>query len=332
MINAHTHLYSGLAPLGMPSPEREPKNFLEILERVWWKLDRALDRNSLSASARYYVANAIASGCRGLIDHHESPNFIEGSLEVLADACQELGMPAVLCYGATERNGGREEAQRGLSECRRFIHENQRPLVKGAVGIHAAFTVSDATIAEAADLARETGTVLHIHVAEDGADVDDAKRRGHAGLIDRLESCGAMVPGSIFAHCVHLSAEEVGRVSAAKIWIVQNPRSNEGNKVGYPATIGGSDRIALGTDGYPADMAEESAALSTLAKANGEAADVAASRLAGSSRLFQELFGDLDSLAPKSGMGEVLGPRVSDDIQQTAEANALTLWKRMRDL
>ena len=116
-VNAHTHIYSGLAPLGMPPPEPPPENFLQILERVWWRLDRALDRESLRASARFYVAESLLSGTTTLIDHHESPEFVEGSLDVLADACEELGMRAALCFGATERNGGREEARRGLAEC-----------------------------------------------------------------------------------------------------------------------------------------------------------------------------------------------------------------------
>src|SRR5512143_3781295 len=130
-VNAHTHLYSGLAPLGMPKPQPPPANFLEILERVWWPLDRALDEATLRAAARYYVAEALLRRTTALVDHHESPNFIEGSLDVLADACQELGMRAVLCYGATERNGGRQEARRGLAECRRFIEANTRPLIRG---------------------------------------------------------------------------------------------------------------------------------------------------------------------------------------------------------
>ena len=156
-VNAHTHLYSGLVSLGMPAPRDAPRSFLEILERVWWRLDRALDEASLRAAARLYVAEALLQGTTAVVDHHESPDFIEGSLDVLADACQGLGMRALLCYGVTERNGGRDEARRGLAECRRFLVENRRPFVRGLVGVHAGFTVSDETLREAAELAREFG-------------------------------------------------------------------------------------------------------------------------------------------------------------------------------
>ena len=95
-INAHTHIYSGLAPFNMPPPEVAPENFTQILERVWWKLDRALDEEFLRVSAEYYVAQALLSGTTTLVDHHESPNFIDGSLDVLAEACEKLGMRAFI--------------------------------------------------------------------------------------------------------------------------------------------------------------------------------------------------------------------------------------------
>jgi cytosine/adenosine deaminase-related metal-dependent hydrolase len=290
-VNAHTHLYSGLAPFGMPSPEEPPRSFLEILERVWWRLDRALDPASLRAAARYYVSAARAAGTVVLVDHHESPGFIEGSLDVLADACEEFGVAALLCYGATERNGGRDEARRGLEECRRFVRANRRPLVAGVVGLHASFTVSDETIREAGDLCRELATVMHVHVAEDASDVVDARRRGYAGPLERLLALGALPSGSILAHGVHLSGEQVQRASEAGCWLVQNPRSNENNRVGYPREIGRADRVALGTDGFDSDMKVECAALERIGPREGEPDPPSAERLAAGWRLAEERFG-----------------------------------------
>ena len=295
-INAHTHIYSGLAPLGMPAPEMAPENFLQILQRVWWRLDRALDEDSLRASARYYVAQALLAGTTTLIDHHESPNFIDGSLDVLADACQELGIRVLLCYGATERNGGREEARRGLEECRRFHRTNDRSLVRGVVGLHASFTVSDETLEEAAGLCGELDTAMHVHVAEDLADVEDAIGRGYDGPFERLNHLGALPTGSILAHCVHCQAAQVRAIAGSGLWIVQNPRSNRGNGVGYPAALGESDRVAVGTDGYPARMQDELRALRTEAAEHGEAESVVDARSRGGVRLGAERF-DLQ-LAP----------------------------------
>jgi cytosine/adenosine deaminase-related metal-dependent hydrolase len=285
-VCAHTHLYSGLARHGMPPPSPAPQSFLQILERVWWRLDRALDAASLRAAARDHVARALLAGTTGLVDHHESPALIEGSLAILGEACGALGIRAVLCYGATERNGGRDEARRGLEENRRVPAS---PTVRGAVGLHASFTVSDETIREAGDLARALGTVLHVHVAEDHADVEDAVRRGYPGPLLRLADLGALLPGSILAHGVWLGADELALAERSGCWLVQNPRSNEGNRVGYPARLAQATRVALGTDGWDADMDVEEAALLRLAAAHGDATP--GGRLAAGRRLMSERFG-----------------------------------------
>lgn len=290
LVNAHTHVYSALAPFGMPVPVVPPENFVQILERVWWPLDRALDERALDVSARLYAAESLLAGTSTLVDHHESPNFIEGSLDVIADACQAVGVRALLCFGATERNGGRDEARRGLAECRRFILGNRRPLVRGAVGLHASFTVSDDTIREAGDLCRDLGAVLHVHLAEDQADVDDARARGYAGPLQRLVELGAIVPGTILAHGVHLTPGEVAMAADAGAWFVQNARSNRGNRVGYPAALTASSRVALGTDGYPADMLVEAEAAADTGREHGEPATLARERLRNGHALAAAIF------------------------------------------
>lgn len=317
LVNAHTHIYSGLAPFGMPPPVEPPMNFPEMLERVWWRLDRALDEASLRASARYYVARSLLAGTTVLIDHHESPNFIEGSLDVLADACEELGMRAVLCYGATERNGGREEAKRGLAECRRFITTNTRRLVRGVVGLHASFTVSDQTIRDAGRLCAELGTVLHVHLAEDVADVEDAKRRGYEGPLERLLEDGAVPRGSILAHGVHLSADQVARARDQGCWIVQNPRSNRHNQVGYPRALRVTTRVALGTDGFPSDLIAEREALYETGTAAGERADQLDPRCLGGFRLAAELLRLDPAVCPDDvPVGDWLAGRAASAIAQ----------------
>ena len=285
IVNAHTHVYSGLAGerfgvTPVPSDANdgfpfESGSFAAALRSLWWNLDRALDEEILRAAARLYVAEARLAGTDVLIDHHESPNFIEGSLDVIADACQDLGMSALLCYGASERNGGPAEARRGLDECRRLIRNNRRPLVRGAVGLHAAFTVCDATIHAAGRLSRELAVPVHVHCAEDGVD-----RAGFGRLI-KFEALGE---GSILAHGVHLDEEDVRIAAFIGCWIVQNPRSNEANGVGYPAALRASNRVALGTDGFPSRMSDEVQALS-----DRETPKVIAERLAGGEMLAREL-------------------------------------------
>jgi cytosine/adenosine deaminase-related metal-dependent hydrolase len=355
-VNAHTHLYSGLAALGMPRPAERPASLVAILEQVWWRLDRGLDERSLRAAARLYLAEALLHGTTTLVDHHESPDFIEGSLDVIADACQELGMRALLCYGATERNGGRDEARRGLEECRRFIASNTRPLVRGLMGLHASFTVSDDTVREAGAMCASLGAVLHVHMAEDLADVVDARRRGYRGPLARLGALGALPAGSILAHGVHLEEHQVREAEARGWWLVQNPRSNEANGVGYPAALWASTRVALGTDGFPANMLDELHALVRLARTHPREEPAGAAglgrRLEAGHALAAETFGagalpadrvELEPGAACSARRVEIGGRVvvkdgrlaaADiaEIRAHASEEAPRLWRRMEAL
>ncbi len=351
-VNAHTHLYSGLTPLGMPAPNAPPANFVEILERVWWRLDRALDPSSLRASVRYYAAEALRHGTTTLVDHHESPNFVDGSLDVIADACAEIGVRVVVCYGATERNRGRQEAKRGLAECARFARTNERPLARALVGLHASFTVSDETLREAGELCSALGLAAHVHCAEDGADVEDARRRGYAGPLERLLELGALPEGSLLAHGVHLDERQVEAAEARGLWFAQNPRSNEGNHVGYARSLHAARRALVGTDGFPADLRMELAALHRLAARHDPDTDPDALDL----RLEHNLafaaahFGadaiardrvTRDVTAPGAPVAHVVvdgrvvvdGGRLvtadEDEIRAQARIEATRLWKRM---
>ncbi|MFI5119577.1 MAG: amidohydrolase family protein [Thermoanaerobaculia bacterium] len=272
---AHTHLYAALAR-GMPGPSVPPRSFREILEKVWWRLDAALDEKSLEASAELALLDAALSGATALIDHHESPSFIEGSLDVLARASRSVGVTAALCYGASDRHGP-EGAREGLAECARALRE----ALPAMVGLHAGFTVSDETLASAADLARRTGAWLHVHAAEAPCD---------AGSFERLERGGALGPKTILAHGVHLTVAERRRAEEAGAWIVHNPRSNLQNSVGYadPRTLG--PRVALGTDGMDADLFMEARVAHLRAReAYGPAGGIDAVALLAKSRHLADL-------------------------------------------
>lgn len=237
MVCAHHHLYSSLAR-GMPAPPRTPTRFREILEQVWWRLDVALDLEMIRWSAMLGALEALECGTTAIVDHHESPDAIDGSLSVIADACAEVGVRVVCSYGVTDRHGA-DGARRGLAENERFLRDGGR----GLVGIHAAFTCSDETLEAAAGLARDLGVGVHVHVAEGTDDTDAAKRLGHLTRDDWL-----------LVHAVHLD-EHAGLRGT----VVHNPRSNMHNSVGYarPARFAGRNAVALGTDGIGADMLEE---------------------------------------------------------------------------
>src|SRR5712692_1703068 len=183
-VCAHTHLYSALAR-GMPYQLPPPANFVQILQRVWWRLDRALDEESVRASALVGGIEALLSGTTTLVDHHASPNAIDGSLDVIADALEEVGIRSVLCYEVTDRDGP-DRAIQGITENRRFLAGRGRATNRGMVGAHASFTLSDETLSGCVEAARETGTGIHIHVAEDRADERAAEARFGMPVLERL--------------------------------------------------------------------------------------------------------------------------------------------------
>jgi len=235
LVCAHHHLYSALAR-GMPAPPSTPTTFLSVLEQIWWRLDTALDLEMLEWSAKLGALEALEAGCTAIVDHHESPNAIEGSLSVIADACAEIGVRVVASYGVTDRHGP-DGARRGLEENERFLAGGGR----GMVGVHAAFTCSDDTLAAAADLAVRHGVGVHVHVAE-GPDDSSA--------VERLRPLSS--DDWLLIHGVHLPDDHGLRGT-----IVHNPRSNMNNAVGYARPARFANPVALGTDGIGADMLAE---------------------------------------------------------------------------
>ena len=261
-VCSHTHLYSVLAR-GMPAPPKNPRNFPEILEYIWWRLDRALDEPSIRASGIIGAMEAVLSGTTTLIDHHASPNCIEGSLDMLAEGMARVGVRGVLCYEVTDRNGadGRDS---GLKENVRFAHEYgfRFPLMRPMLGAHASFTLNDDSLESISGTAHDLALGIHIHVAEDVCDQTDSMQRTGKRVAYRLDGHGIMGAKSILAHCVHLDEAEIGLVGRRGSWVAHNCRSNLNNSVGRAPVrsllreLGG--KIVMGTDGIDQDMFAES--------------------------------------------------------------------------
>lgn len=255
-ICAHTHFYGAYAR-GLAIPGPAPKNFPEILERLWWPLDKALDHEAVRLSALVSLVDAIKHGTTTLIDHHASPNCIDGSLDVIADAVEEAGLRAVLCYEVTDRDGP-EKAEAGIAENVRFLKSCQaRPLVRATFGLHAGLTVSDETLAKCTAAAAGLGTGFHIHVAEHEADQDHSLRQYGVRVVDRLERAGILGPRTIVAHCVHADAWELETLRRTGTWVSHQPRSNMNNGVGaapLDTLLRGQMRVVLGNDGFSNNM------------------------------------------------------------------------------
>ncbi len=260
LINAHTHLYSSLAR-GMSVSPFAPASFTEILEQLWWRLDKALDRESIRASALVGAMEAARCGVTTLIDHHASPNAIPDSLDLLKEeVCDRLGLRGVFCYELTDRDGP-ERSDEGIEENLRFIDSigEPNPLFSAQFGLHASFTIVEETIERVASRIPD-GVGVHVHVAEGPEDEVQCEADHGLRIAQRLDRHGLLRPTSVLAHCLHIDGSEKDLVAERDAVVVHNPRSNMNNAVGLFDMPGFLERgvlTGLGTDGLGANMLAE---------------------------------------------------------------------------
>lgn len=257
-VNAHTHSYSALAR-GMPF-DFDGEDFAELLRRLWWRLDAALELEDVEISAALAARDGLRLGVTTVFDHHASYGAIAGSLDAVARGLERAGQRGVLCFEISDRAGS-DAAQAALDENVRFATRYARtPFVLGSMlGLHASFTLSDATLTAAAGAAREHGLRAHVHLAE--AEVDRvAGTASGTGVVERLERFDLLHPGVLMAHAVHVDAAEMRRLGARGAVVAHNPRSNMNNAVGrcdVAALVRAGVQVGLGTDAYGAGLLAE---------------------------------------------------------------------------
>ncbi len=254
-VNAHMHLYSTFSR-GMAVPGPEAHDFEQVLESLWWQLDKALTLQDCYYSALIPACEAIRRGTTTLIDHHASPSAVEGSLETVGRALEEAGLRGVLAYEVSDRDG-EEVRDEGLEENRRgFEFARDRNRLAALVGLHASFTLSEESLEEAADLVEEFDSGVHIHVAEGRNDEPHCEEEYGKRIVSRLDDHGLLTEKSLLAHCIHIDDGERDLLEDRPASVVHNPTSNMNNAVGAAPVLDLLERgirVCLGTDGMSAD-------------------------------------------------------------------------------
>ncbi|MBP7674830.1 MAG: putative aminohydrolase SsnA [Thermoanaerobaculia bacterium] len=260
LVNAHMHYYSTLVRgLGKAAPSAD---FQQVLENLWWRLDRKLSLDDVEVSAKVILLDAIRKGTTTLVDHHASPGAIRGSLGRIARAVKESGLRSCLCYEVSDRDGEAVTAE-GLEENAAFARESAAandPRLRALFGLHAAFTLSDETLAKASRMGHDLGVGFHVHVAEAASDVASNRERFGKSPAARLVAHGILGPGSIASHAVHCDDADMDLLAASGAWVVHNPQSNLNNAVGIADVLGLVRRgvpVGLGTDAMTVAMLEE---------------------------------------------------------------------------
>lgn len=261
-ICAHTHFYGAFAR-GIAIPGPAPVDFPDILRKLWWPLDKSLTLQDVEASALVMLVDAIKHGTTTLIDHHASPNAIDGSLDVIADSVNRSGLRAVLCYEVTDRDG-MDKARAGIDENIRFLEKVKSYQAAGGqiaatFGMHASLTLSDETL-DACREAVPAGEGFHIHVAEHEADEYDSLEKSGLRVVDRLSLHKILGPKTIVAHAIHIDYAEAEILTESETWVTHQPRSNMNNGVGaapVEALLRAGVKVGLGTDGFSHTMWQE---------------------------------------------------------------------------
>lgn len=270
MINTHMHLYSTFAR-GMDAKSKPPQSFRDILEGLWWKLDKKLSLDDVYYSAMIPLIECIKNGTTTIIDHHASPMAVTGSLATMAKAAKEVGLRSAFCYEVSDRDG-EAIAREGIKENADFIAASQDgsdAMVASLFGLHASLTLSDQTLDACREVAGRYGAGFHVHVAEGIEDLEDSLARSGLRVVERLNKFGILGPKTIAAHCVHVNDDEIELLKATKTQVVHNPESNMGNAVGVTPVLkmlSKGVQVGLGTDGYTCDMFESSKVANVLHK------------------------------------------------------------------
>lgn len=259
-INAHMHFYSTFSR-GMSVPGEPSQNFAEVLERLWWRLDKALTLEDTYYSALTALVDCIKCGTTTVIDHHASPGAVSGSLFEIARAAGAAGIRSSLCYEVSDRDG-EKIADAGIEENINFIDwagKENNPMLSGKFGLHASFTLSDRTLEKCRGAMEGKHNGYHVHVAEGPGDEADATEKYGKRVVERFRDFGITCKKTIMVHCIHIDENERRIIRETETAVVHNPESNMGNAVGaadVTAMIRDGVMLGLGTDGFVSDMVQ----------------------------------------------------------------------------
>lgn len=260
LLNTHHHIYSAFAR-GMSSSGKAPKNFIEILEGLWWKVDKKLNHEDIKYSALTTYIDSVKNGVTTLFDHHAGPNSVTGSLNVIAKAAKEVGIRTCLCYEVSDRDG-LEIMEEGIKENISFIKEHnnsEENMTRGMFGLHASFTLSNDSLKKCQEAMKDVDAGYHVHVAEGITDLEDALENHGKPVVERLNDYDILGDKTIAVHCIYVNEKEIDLLKSTNTNVVHNPESNMGNAVGCAPVLETFEKgvnIGLGTDGFTNDMFE----------------------------------------------------------------------------
>ena len=251
-VCAHAHIYSIFAR-GLALPF-DPKNFQDILDQLWWKIDAQINNEITYYSGIAAASEFLLNGVTTVIDHHASGEIL-GSLSSLKKAVSDVaGMRGIYCFETSDRYNVDE----CVEENREFLLNNHDEHSAGLFGMHASMSLSNETLALIRD--NLSGGQIHSHVAESKMDEQDSLHKYGCRIIERLDKYNLLSPKCLLVHGVDLNEAELDIIEKSGAWMVVNTTSNMNNAVGLPnvkAYLEHNIPVMVGNDGLNSNMASE---------------------------------------------------------------------------
>lgn len=231
-----------------------PKNFMDILYQLWWKLDGNLDKEAIYFSGLIYGIDCLKCGVTTIIDHHASGLYIRGSLmELKKSLCDYLGLRGIFCFESSDRFNIDECIEENIEFCKKASDKHC-----GVFGMHASLSLNDKSLNKISKAIENTP--IHVHVAESIDDVLDCYKKYGKSIVERLDSFNLLKENSILAHCVHINEKEAQIISERNCYVVLNPTSNMNNAVGvsnYDVLRENNIKCMIGNDGLGANITRD---------------------------------------------------------------------------
>lgn len=276
--NAHTH-----AAMTMLRGYADDMALFDWLFKNILPAEDTLTAEDIYCGSRLAALEMIRSGTTFFNDMY----FMNGET---ARAARELGMRAEIAMTFVDamEDERREKMFAQLAALPFGGNADGSGRVRFSVAAHAVYTVSEKLWRRCADVARERGLRLHIHLSETKKEVDDCVAAHGLSPVRWLDSLGVLGGNVVAAHGVWLDDEEIALLRERGVTLVHNPASNMKLASGIfrgKALSRAGCRVALGTDGAASnnnlDMREEMKLAALLAKVSGDPEAVPAGEVFG---------------------------------------------------
>ena len=247
--NWHTHL-GMILNRGMG----EGLPLLEWLETAIFPVEKRLTSELVEIGSRAAAAEMIATGTTYACDMYYYT-------QTIGETLAETGVRATLCGPITD--GLTPNFKPGSGDALRHMESlitgpSPRPgRIEYGVGTHSVYVCDEETLLKGSELARKTGSMLHIHASETRKEVADCHDKHGMYPIEYLDSLdyfqSADEGGTVCAHCGWVTKKEMRILAGHGAHAVHCPTSNQklacGGTMSYPAMKDAGVDVRLGTDG-----------------------------------------------------------------------------------